>query len=79
MALPDGGRPSLEMGPDICVNRLLPSALNVAFWHFSEIEPARFNVRFRTLFGHQRLRTNETRYERSSPEVGSVPSTIASK
>jgi hypothetical protein len=27
----------------------------VCLWHFSDIEPARFNVRFRALFGHQRM------------------------
>jgi hypothetical protein len=29
--------------------------LNVRYWHFADIDAARFNVRFRTLFGHQSM------------------------
>ena len=37
-----------------CCGKGRPLTLaNGRFWHFGDIDPARFNVRFRALFGHQ--------------------------
>jgi len=40
---------------------------DVRCWHFSDIEPARFNVRFRALFGHQRMAGLGRRVTHSRP------------
>ena len=38
-------------------HKLRPGAVsgNARYWHFGDIDTAQFNVRFRALFGHQRV------------------------
>jgi hypothetical protein len=44
----------------------------VGSWHFSDIEAARFNVRFRTLFGHQRIANLCRRMTLSRHQLGDI-------